>query len=116
MGRLKGVPNKLTIEVKERLQGIMDNVVSTLDIDNLDTNQKIKLLQIGLQYLLPKLQSHRVQDVNEDLPLWLEDARTRRKINAHWIKTFLCYWTRDLVKSRYCINYFTLSFVTPLET
>ena len=74
MGRLKGVPNKLTIEVKERLQGIMDNVVSTLDIDNLDTNQKIKLLQIGLQYLLPKLQSHRVKEVNEDLPLWLEDA------------------------------------------
>ena len=23
---------------------------------------------------MPKLQSHRVQDVNEDLPLWLEDA------------------------------------------
>tara|TARA_Y100001954_G_C15502244_1_gene450457 strand:+ start:351 stop:653 length:303 start_codon:yes stop_codon:yes gene_type:complete len=74
MGRLKGVPNKLTNEVKERLQGVMDNVVSTLDINSLDTNQKIKLLQIGLQYLLPKLQSHRVQDVNEDLPLWLEDA------------------------------------------
>tara|TARA_B100001057_G_scaffold491832_1_gene582925 strand:+ start:434 stop:556 length:123 start_codon:yes stop_codon:yes gene_type:complete len=40
MGRLKGVPNKLTNEVKERLQGIMDNVVSTLDINSLDTNQK----------------------------------------------------------------------------
>ena len=53
MGRLKGVPNKLTNEVKERLQGILDNVVSTLDINSLDTNQKIKLLQIGLQYLLP---------------------------------------------------------------
>ena len=89
MRRLKGVPNKLTNEVKERLQGILDNVVSTLDINSLDTNQKIKLIQIGLQYLLPKLQSHRVQDVNEDLPLWLEDAeievisRDKETVNLH---------------------------------
>tara|TARA_B100000963_G_scaffold32734_1_gene24311 strand:- start:5 stop:298 length:294 start_codon:yes stop_codon:yes gene_type:complete len=89
MGRLKGVPNKLTNEVKERLQGIMDNVVSTLDINSLDTNQKIKLMQIGLQYLLPKLQSHRVQDVNEDLPLCSEDSqievisRDKETVNLH---------------------------------
>lgn len=33
----------------------MDDVVSQLDIAEMTTDQKIKMLQIGLQYLLPKL-------------------------------------------------------------
>jgi phospholipid N-methyltransferase len=55
MGRLAGVPNKLTTEVKDKLQTVMDDVVSQLDITEMTTDQKIKILQIGLQYLLPKL-------------------------------------------------------------
>ena len=31
MPRPKGSPNKITAEVKNKLQGVMDNVVSTLD-------------------------------------------------------------------------------------
>ena len=31
MPRSKGSPNKLSVEVKNKLQGVMDNVVSTLD-------------------------------------------------------------------------------------
>ena len=33
----------------------MDGVVFQLDIDSISADQKIKMLQIGLQYLLPKL-------------------------------------------------------------
>jgi len=61
-------------------------------LDVLGNNQKINLLQIGLQYLLPKLQSHRVQDVNEDVPLWLEDAQieviSRDKETDDWKSEF----------------------------
>ena len=32
MGRLAGVPNKLTTEVKDKLQTVIDDVVSQLDI------------------------------------------------------------------------------------
>ena len=54
-GRIAGQPNKLTTEVKNKLQTVMDDVVSQLDITEMTTDQKIKMLQIGLQYLLPKL-------------------------------------------------------------
>ena len=55
MGRLAGVPNKKTIEVKEKLQVVLDDVVSSLNIEEMTTDQKIKMFQLGLQYLLPKL-------------------------------------------------------------
>ena len=53
MGRIAGAPNKMTTEVKEKLQVVLDNVVSFLNIDEMTTDQKIKMLQLGLQYLLP---------------------------------------------------------------
>jgi len=71
MPRPKGSPNKLTTEVKNKLQGVMDNVVSTLDIDNMTTDQKLKMLQIGLQYLLPRLK-HTTEESSEDKPLFLD--------------------------------------------
>ena len=52
-GRKAGTPNKLTAEVKDKLQCVMDDVVSSLNICTVTTDQKIKMLQIGLQYLLP---------------------------------------------------------------
>ena len=33
MGRIVGEPNKITTEVKEKLQTVMDDVVSQLDFD-----------------------------------------------------------------------------------
>lgn len=71
MPRPKGSPNKLTAEVKNKLQGVMDNVVSTLDIDSMTTDQKLKMLQIGLQYLLPKLK-HTTEESSEDKPLFID--------------------------------------------
>ena len=55
MGRPKGSPNKITADVKDKLQLVMDDVISSLNISTLTTNQKIKKLQIGLQYLVPRL-------------------------------------------------------------
>jgi len=49
MGRIAGQPNKLTTEVKEKLQTVMDDVVSQLDVNSMTTDQKIKMLQMGLQ-------------------------------------------------------------------
>jgi hypothetical protein len=46
MGRLAGVTNKLKTEVKKILQTVMDNVFSQLDITEMTTDQKIKMLQI----------------------------------------------------------------------
>ena len=52
MGRIAGVPNKITSEVKEKLQLLIDELIESLEINKLDTNQRIKMLQIALQYPL----------------------------------------------------------------
>ena len=73
MGRIAGVPNKLTSEVKEKLQTLVEGVVDTLDITEMTIDQKLKLLQITSQYILPRLKSVLTEQVkNEDLPLFMD--------------------------------------------
>ena len=73
MGRIAGIPNKITSEVKEKLQLLIDDLIESLEINKLDNNQRIKMLQIALQYTLPRLQSMVVRDeVEVDLPLFVE--------------------------------------------
>ena len=70
MGRIAGVPNKITSEVKEKLQLLIDDLIASLDVNQLDTNQRIKMLQIALQYTLPRMKQA-TNEVSEDLPLFL---------------------------------------------
>ena len=55
-GRKKGTPNKISSQVKEKLSQIIDETICSLDISTMNSNQKIKLIQIGLQYIIPKSQ------------------------------------------------------------
>ena len=55
MGRIAGVPNKITSEVKDKLQLLIDDLIASLDVKELDANQRIKMLQIVLQYTLPRM-------------------------------------------------------------
>ena len=48
MPRPKESQNKLTTEIKDRLQKIMDDTIDSLVLDDMNTNQKLKLLQLGL--------------------------------------------------------------------
>ena len=73
MGGTKGTPNKITNTVKERLEKLIDGLVSSLDINDLNPNQRIKLLQIALQYTLPRFQATVVKNETEDLPLFIKD-------------------------------------------
>ena len=73
MGRTAGTPNKITTEVKGKLDGLIQGIVGSLDISELNANQRIKLLQIALQYTLPRLQAMIVKDETEDKPLFVED-------------------------------------------
>ncbi len=70
MPRPKGSPNKITSEVRSKLQGLLDDLIGSLDINELDANQRIKMLQIALQYTLPKMKQ-KVDEV-EDLPLFID--------------------------------------------
>ena len=66
MPRPKGSPNKITAEIKERLSKVIMDAMSTLDIDSMTQNEKLKLIQIGLTYVIPRLKQ--VEDVSDDLP------------------------------------------------
>ena len=71
MGRTAGIPNKITSEVKEKLQLLIDDLIASLDVNELDANQRVKMLQIALQYTLPRMKQV-TNEVSEDLPLFIE--------------------------------------------
>lgn len=66
MGRIKGKPNKLTAKVKDRLATIIDQAMDSIDVEKLNIAERIKLIQIGLQYVIPRLKQ--VENVEEDIP------------------------------------------------
>ena len=66
MGRIAGVPNKITSEVKKKLQTLVEGVVDTLDITEMTIDQKLKLLQISSQYILPRLKSVLTEQVKDE--------------------------------------------------
>jgi hypothetical protein len=70
MPRPKGSPNKVTAEVRSKLQDLLDDLIDSLDLNELDANQRIKMLQVTLQYTLPKLKQE--TDEVEDLPLFID--------------------------------------------
>ena len=70
MPRPKGSQNKITSEVKDKLQLLIDDLIDSLNVRELDANQHIKMLQIVLQYILPRMKQA-TNEVNEDLPLFM---------------------------------------------
>ena len=63
MSRPKGSPNKLTSAIKERLATILNEAMDTIDIDSMTQNERLKLIQIGLTYVVPKLKH--TEEINE---------------------------------------------------
>ena len=73
MGRTAGTPKKITAEVRGKLESIIEGIVSDIDLAELTTGEKIKLLQISLQYTLPRLQAMIIkEDKDEDVPLFID--------------------------------------------
>ena len=66
MPRPKGSPNKLTSEIKERLSKAIMNAMATIDIDSMTQNERLKLIQIGLKYVVPRLKH--TEEIKEELP------------------------------------------------
>ena len=62
-GRTKGTPNKITNEVKGKLQVLIDKTVDELTTANLTISHKLKLLELALNYTLPKL-AHTYKEVD----------------------------------------------------
>ena len=79
MGRTSGTPNKITAEVRGKLENLIDSLVDSIKIDDLNTSQRIKMLQIALQYTLPRLQATLIKEEHEDQPWFIEDIPINQK-------------------------------------
>tara|TARA_B110000003_G_scaffold233735_1_gene237133 strand:+ start:1275 stop:1490 length:216 start_codon:yes stop_codon:yes gene_type:complete len=60
--RPKGVPNKLTSTVKNKLDTIIDETMESINIDSLTNAEKIKLVEVCLRYVMPR-------NANNHIPL-----------------------------------------------
>ena len=88
MPRPKGSPNKITAEIKERLSEVIMDAMSTIDIDSMTQNEKLKLIQIGLTYVIPRLKQ--VEEITEEEP---------RKFQIEIIDSLSKYSDRELDKA-----------------
>ena len=66
MGRKLGVPNKITAEVKEKLANILDEAIDSIDIKTMTKAERLKLIQISIQYVIPRLKQ--VEEISEEEP------------------------------------------------
>jgi hypothetical protein len=66
MPRPKGSPNKITAEIKERLATILNEAVDSIDVKTLTVSERLKLIQISVQYVIPRLKQ--VENVDEEMP------------------------------------------------
>jgi hypothetical protein len=88
MPRPKGSPNKITSEIKERLSQVIMDAMSSIDIDLMTQNEKLKLIQIGLTYVIPRLKQ--VENIEEEEP---------RKFEIEIIDSLSKYSDKELEKS-----------------
>jgi len=55
-GRTKGTPNKLTSEIKDKLSTIINEAIDSINLDSMSKAEKLKLIQLGLPYVMTKPQ------------------------------------------------------------
>ena len=55
-GRTKGTPNKLTSKIKDKLSSIISEVIDSLDLNDMTKAERLKLIQLGLPYIITKPQ------------------------------------------------------------
>ena len=66
MPRPKGSLNKITAEIKDRLADILCEAVDSIDVKEMNKSERLKLIQITIQYILPRLKQ--VEDNTEKQP------------------------------------------------
>jgi len=72
MPRPKGSVNKITSEIKEKIADLVSNVFETLDPNTMTQQEKLKFIQIGLQYVVPRLRSIEQKEPQEEQKFTIE--------------------------------------------
>ena len=66
MPRPKGSLNKITSIIKDRLADVLSEAIDSIDIKEMNKAEILKLIQIGIQYVIPRLKQ--VEEITEEMP------------------------------------------------
>ena len=61
-GRQKGTPNRLNSKIKDKLSDIINDAISSLDLEDMTKAERLKLIQLGLPYIITKPQQEEIQE------------------------------------------------------
>ena len=61
-GRQKGTPNRLNSKIKDKLSDIISDAISSLDLEDMTKAERLKLIQLGLPYIITKPQQEEIQE------------------------------------------------------
>ena len=72
-GRTKGTPNKLTSKIKEKLSSIIREAIDSLEIETMSKSERLKLIQLGLPYIVTKPQIEEPQQEEQKFQIEIID-------------------------------------------
>jgi hypothetical protein len=72
-GRTKGTPNKLTSEIKDKLSSIISEAIDSLEIETMTKSERLKLIQLGLPYIVTKPQIEEPQQEEQKFQIEIID-------------------------------------------
>jgi len=76
-GRTKGTPNKLTSNIKEKLSCIISEAIDSLDIGSMSKSERLKLIQLGLPYIVTKPQTEEPQQEEQKFQIEIIDSLSK---------------------------------------
>ena len=76
-GRTKGTPNKLTSKIKEKLSCIISEAINSLDIGSMSKSERLKLIQLGLPYIVTKPQIEEPQQEEQKFQIEIIDSLSK---------------------------------------
>jgi len=76
-GRTKGTPNKLTSKIKDKLSSIISEAINSLDIESMSKSERLKLIQLGLPYIVTKPQIEEPQQEEQKFQIEIIDSLSK---------------------------------------
>ena len=76
-GRTKGTPNKLTSKIKDKLFSIISEAIDSLEIETMSKSERLKLIQLGLPYIVTKPQIEEPQQKEQKFQIEIIDSLSK---------------------------------------
>tara|TARA_R110000822_G_scaffold53091_2_gene136997 strand:+ start:94 stop:354 length:261 start_codon:yes stop_codon:yes gene_type:complete len=76
-GRTKGTPNKLTSKIKDKLSSVISEAIDSLDLDDMTKAERLKLIQLGLPYIITKPQIEEPQQEQQMFQIEIIDSLSK---------------------------------------